>query len=395
MSLFTQVGHNVSPHVVLLGNDPAWIADVRRQAAAMGLGLFDVTSDPEKVLALLSGGFPPVTHLLLQPDCAGALLPELLDLTLGQAAGVTLVLLGAQDPDQIDQMPHAAVMVPHPTADWLVDLLRETADADNAPAPDDALSTADLNMALERSQISARYQPVVRLDTAMPVYLEVLARLDHPELGMLLPDLFVPKIEDAGLSWPFTQAVVNRAFADWSEGRLGSFGLGLAVNFPLDVLLIPDALTWLERRRREAGLPAERISIELTESRPVRELTRLRHATTTLRGMGYQLAIDDVGPELRDYNALLDMSFTALKLDKNLVRESPDSPAANEFLARTIASARKANLTIVAEGVEDADIWRRMKRLGVDQAQGFLIARPLPVSAVALWHRNWCARLNR
>jgi len=68
---------------------------------------------------------------------------------------------------------------------------------------------------------------------------------------------------------------------------------------------------------------------------------------------------------------------------------------ANEFLSKTIASARAANLIIVAEGVEDADIWRRMLRLGVDQAQGFLIARPLPVSAVALWHKNWCARLDR
>ena len=395
MSHFFPVGHNVPPHVVLLGNDPAWIADVKRQAEAIGLPLFEVTSDPEKVLALLSGGFPPVSHLLLQPRCAGSLLPELLDLTLGQTSGVTLVLLGAQDPDQIDQMPNAAVVVSHPTSDWLLKLLRNTDDSSNALAQDEGLTTADLNRALENSRISARYQPVVRLDTAMPVYLEVLARLDHPKLGMLLPDLFVPKIEDAGLSWPFTQAVVNRAFADWSEGKLGSFGLGLAVNFPLDVLLIPDALTWLERRRREAGLPADRISIELTESRPVRELVRLRHATTTLRGMGYQLAIDDVGPELRDYNELLDMNFTALKLDKNLVRESPDSPVANEFLERTIALARKANLTIVAEGVEDADIWRRMLRLGVDQAQGFLIARPLPVSAVALWHRNWCAKLDR
>ena len=389
------IGHNAPLHVVLLGDDPAWITDVQRQAESIGLPRFQVTPDPEKVLALLSGGFPPVSHLLLQPRCAGELLPELLDLTLGQTSGVTLVLLGAPDPAQIDQMPNAAVVVPHPTTDWLVKLLHSADDVSNAVAQDEGLTTADLNKALESSRISARYQPIVRLDTAMPVYLEVLARLDHPKLGMLLPDLFVPKIEDAGLSWPFTQAVVNRAFADWSEGRLGSFGLGLAVNFPLDVLLIPDALTWLERRRREAGLPAERISIELTESRPVRELVRLRHATTTLRGMGYQLAIDDVGPELRDYNELLDMNFTALKLDKNLVRESPDSPAANEFLARTIASARKANLTIVAEGVEDADIWRRMLRLGVDQAQGFLIARPLPVSAVALWHRNWCAKLDR
>ena len=108
------IGHNAPLHVVLLGDDPAWITDVQRQAESIGLPRFQVTPDPEKVLALLSGGFPPVSHLLLQPRCAGELLPELLDLTLGQTSGVTLVLLGAPDPAQIDQMPNAAVVVPHP-----------------------------------------------------------------------------------------------------------------------------------------------------------------------------------------------------------------------------------------------------------------------------------------
>ncbi len=378
----------------MLGTDPVWHDDVQRQALQLGIGQVYETSSAEEVLTLLSGGFPPVSHLLLQPRYAGNLLSELLDLTIGQASGVTLVLLGEPELEDANRMTRTAVYVPHPNEAWLGEVLQDGLPNDGSLAKEE-ISLGELRHALNTSMVSARYQPVVRLDTAMPVSLEVLARLDHPTRGMLLPDLFVPKIEDAGLAWPFTQAVVNRAFADWSDGRLGSFGLGLAINVPLDVLLIPEALTWLEQRRREAGLPSERITIELTESRPVSELARLRHATTTLRGMGYQLAIDDVGPQLRDHHALLDLHFTALKLDKNLVRESPDSNEASAFLARTIESARAANLTIIAEGVEDADIWRRMQRLGVDEAQGFLIARPLPVTALAHWHRNWCTKLDR
>jgi EAL domain-containing protein (putative c-di-GMP-specific phosphodiesterase class I) len=98
---------------------------------------------------------------------------------------------------------------------------------------------------------------------------------------------------------------------------------------------------------------------------------------------------------VRDPKALLDLQFTALKLDKNLVRDSLSSRTAHNFLTRTIESARKADLTIIAEGVEDEAIWREMQRLGVDQAQGFLVARPLPATAVPLWHRDWCARLDR
>jgi EAL domain-containing protein (putative c-di-GMP-specific phosphodiesterase class I) len=381
-------------NVVMLGSDPAWIAAVRMQAAHLGLARVHVAHTPEDVVPLLSGGHPPVTHLLMQPSSAGDMLPELIDLTIDQALGVVLVLLG--DPALLDQflLSQAATHVPHPSPDWLHSVLSERFVRPRAKTDAERPTLAELQEALDSARIVTRYQPVVRLDTGAPVSLEVLARLEHKTRGILLPDLFVPSIEEAGLAWPFTQAVITRAFADWSEGKLGGFGLGLALNFPLDVLLIPDALSWLEERRREVAMPAHRVTIELTESRPVTEIDQLRHAITTLRGMGYQLAIDDVGPELRDHRELLDLPFTALKLDKNLVRESPDSASAAEFLATTIESARAANLTIIAEGVEDAEIWRRMRQLGVDEAQGFLIARPLPVSAVALWHKDWCARLD-
>ncbi len=379
-------------NIVMLGNDPRWIEAVRAQAEHLGLDRVHVAHTPEEVLPLLSGGFPPVSHLLLQPSAAGNMLPELIDLTIGQSFGVVLVLLG--EPAMLDQhlQLQAATLVPSPSPDWLGRVLSERRSRSRRKTDFPRPSVAELQEALNSARIITRYQPVVKLSNGAPVSLEVLARLEHPTRGIMLPDLFVPSIEEAGLAWPFTQAVITRAFADWSEGRLGGFGLGLALNFPLDVLLIPEALTWMEERRRETGIPADRITVELTESRPVSEIVRLRHAIATLRGMGYQLAIDDVGPELRDHRALLDLQFTALKLDKNLVRESVDSISASKFLGKTIESARAANLTIIAEGVEDADIWRRMQLLGVDEAQGFLIARPLPVTALALWYRDWCAR---
>ena len=307
---------------------------------------------PEEVMTLLAGGFPPVSHLLLQPGSAGDLLPELVDMTTGQRTGIALVVLG--EPAPLPDHPSAAAMtfVPAPTQGWLMRVLADGGAERNNISSDDGPTVQELKDALADARIQTRYQPIVRLDNGQPVGLEVLARMEHPRHGILQPDLFVPQIEDAGLAWPLTQAVITCAFADWGDGKLGSFGLTMALNFPLDVLLIPEALTWLEERRRMAGLPAERLMIELTESRPVSELNRLRHAISTLRGLGYHLAIDDVGPELRDHQALLDLQFTALKLDKELVRESPDSPAAAAFLTRTIASARAANLTIIAEGVK-------------------------------------------
>ena len=263
-----------------------------------------------------------------------------------------------------------------------------------AVKPDHPLTLQELREALSDSHIHTRYQPIVRVADHRPVGLEVLARLEHPTRGTLPPNLFVPPIEDAGLAWPLTKAVVRRAFADWNEGGLGLQGLWLALNFPIDVLLDAAALDWVERHRLAAGVPADRLIIELTESRPVTRIDELRAAIERLRGIGYGLAIDDVGPDIRDHRALLDLPFTHLKLDKELVRESQDSPTSQDFLLRTIEAARSASLAVVAEGVEDHEIWARMKALEVNEAQGFLIARPLPAVAVPIWHRDWHSRHN-
>lgn len=244
-------------------------------------------------------------------------------------------------------------------------------------------------MALANDWITARYQPVVRMTDRVPVALEVLARLEHPLHGTLPPDLFVPPMEDAGLAWPLTKAVFRRAFCDWRTSGLDRLGLSLALNVPLDVMLLPEALDWLDAECASASIPPPLITIELTESRPLQQLDRLRAAVARLRAAGYSLAIDDVGPTVRDHRELLDLAFSALKLDKDLVRGSATDAAAQDFLLQSVAAARAANMTIIAEGVEDAPVWDRMAALGIELAQGYLIAKPMPAADVHGWFRAW------
>jgi EAL domain-containing protein (putative c-di-GMP-specific phosphodiesterase class I) len=167
--------------------------------------------------------------------------------------------------------------------------------------------------------------------------------------------------------------------------------LVLAFNFPLDVLLRPEALSYLDTVRTEAGIAPGRVVVELTESSPLAGLTKLCEAIQRLRALGYGIAIDDVGPGLRDHRGLLGLGFTELKLDMALVRDALVDPGAQEFLAEAIEAATAAGLTVTAEGVEDEATWQRMRAIGVDRVQGYLISRPLPVAAVLPWHREWCA----
>ncbi len=247
----------------------------------------------------------------------------------------------------------------------------------------------ELREALAAARIRTRFQPIVAVSDRAPVALEVLARLEHPIRGIVSPDLFVPQYEAAGLAWPMTDAVVRRAFAEWTDIGLDRFGMSIALNLPLDVLLIPEALRRLDQQRQEAGIPATSVTIELTESRPLSRLADLHIATARLRRIGYELAIDDVGPDVRDHRDLLALPFSVLKLDKDVVQDSLLCPQARHFVTTAITAARAAGMLVVAEGVSDEALWTHIAALGIDHAQGFLVGRPIPASSVSAWHADW------
>jgi EAL domain-containing protein (putative c-di-GMP-specific phosphodiesterase class I) len=254
------------------------------------------------------------------------------------------------------------------------------------------MDLAELRAALGGTMIENRYQPIVGMADRRVIGLEALARLNHPQRGTLMPDRFVPQIEDAGLGAELTDLVSARAFADMVEPWLVGHGIRMSVNFPLDVLLEDAALQRLEAQRAACGVPAGRIVIELTESRPVEDFPVLRRSLERLRALGYGAAIDDAGPAVPRLKELLDLPFTSLKLDKALVTDMTASAAAHDSVAATIEQGKRCGLTVVAEGVESVAVWDRMRTLGVDEAQGFLVARPLPLAAVPMWSEDWLGR---
>ena len=255
--------------------------------------------------------------------------------------------------------------------------------------PGAAIDLADLRAALDGAMIETRYQPIIRMADREPVGLEALARLAHPTLGTLLPDQFVPQMEDAGLAARLTELVSAQVFADLASPLLATSNITISLNFPLDVLLHDASLRLLEQQRVGSGIPAQRLIIELTESQPVQDMATLRHALDHLRGLGYGVAIDDVGPAVPRFRPMLDLPFTSLKLDKELVKQVDVSPQIRDFLAATVVEAKQHGLSVVAEGVETQVIWDTMLGMGADYAQGFLAARPLPLVAVPIWLQAW------
>lgn len=368
--------------VLLVSDDPRWTASVREAVAAEG-GIVETVSARAAVARLASTG-PHLSHVLVDENDAEGLLATLTELTSDSASeAVMLVVLAAGAGSRTNviasadrQSIAASLAVRHFPA------------ARNEPT----LPTVELLEVVTGSMIETRYQPIVRIADRVTMAVEVLARLNHPMHGTVTPDWFVPRFEDAGLSFTLTDQVSTRALADLGSPEFSGLGLAMALNYPLKVLSHPEAAAILDERRESLGLTPDQLQIELTESRPVEDFAALGRSLDHLRALGYRISIDDVGPAVKNLDRLLTLPFTGLKLDKGIVRLIGTQGPGASIAPRVFDKAVARGLTVVAEGVETREMWDRLRALGVQEAQGFFIARPLPAAAVPVWLEAWHAR---
>jgi EAL domain-containing protein (putative c-di-GMP-specific phosphodiesterase class I) len=370
-------------NLLLLVQDEAW-----RNTAMQNAGRSTpvaVARSPEDAVQQILRAHEPFSHVLVEPGFADGWLPEIANVIARYADTTSLVLLGEETPFSTGIEGIRALS---PT-----DLLH-LIQADPSVVLADFLTPADIVTAFDAGQVDCQFQPIVRLTDGKPVGLEALARLEHPQRGTLTPDTFIPQIETAGLSMRLTELVVQAALHGIEPGFLERNSMFLTINLPLDVLLLPDALSLIETYRHETGIDIRNILIELTESRPVFDIPVLNDALLRWREVGYHLAIDDLGPEMVNQTDLFDLPFHVVKLDKTIVLRSRDNQLAQRYIQRTVANAQARSLRIIAEGIEDGPLWVRMRDLGVDYAQGFLIARPMRATALEDWLKSWDARLR-
>ena len=372
--------------VLLLSSDPAWAVAARLAIDRSAGETLELAESPKDALNRLVRPTHEFSHLLLEPDAAGPYVRDLLGVTSGEAGSqVELILLGAAEGFAGRRnMPHAV------KPGDLAGKLHPVTPAAAASRPH--LSASDIAVAFSPGDVECRFQPIVRLADRVPVGMEALARLRHADHGTIGPDQFIPQIERAGLSLRLTEAVAQGALADVDPAFLEQHNLFVTINLPLDVLLFPESLARIDAHRARFGIPTKRILIELTESRPVRDIPALATAVDRWRTGGYSVAIDDMGPEMMNQLDLFDLPFEVVKLDKEIVLRSEHDPLARRYLQRTIDNATRRNLKVIAEGIENEVMWNRMLDLGVQYAQGFLIARALPASALPAWLEGWVAQ---
>jgi diguanylate cyclase (GGDEF)-like protein len=235
----------------------------------------------------------------------------------------------------------------------------------------------DLTLAIGTTQIFAHYQPLVRLSDGSVESVEALVRWQHPEYGMIAPVDFIGMTEQTDLIGPLTEAMLRT-----SMGELMTFGPSmpkLCVNIAARSLQDRQFATQVIDIIEEVGFPADRLEIEVTERDIVTNSERSALTLARLRAHGVRIAIDDFGTGYSSFLTLRDLRADRLKIDQQFTSNMVDSPADRLIVAKVIEIAHLLGLDVVAEGVESSAVWSQLGELGCDVAQGFAIARPMPL----------------
>jgi diguanylate cyclase (GGDEF)-like protein len=256
---------------------------------------------------------------------------------------------------------------------------------DPVQAGGDRLRTMEeLRTALTGDEIVVFLQPQVDLRSGRVVGAEALVRWQHPTRGLLTPADLLPAAEQAGLLGPLTDRVIELALTAarrWWPDQPVAVSVNLTAANVTD-LDLPSKVSAALRRH---GLPARALTLELVEDTLMADPERGRTVLGDLRRLGIRTSIDDYGTGYSSLAYLRNLPADELKLDRSLTADVDRDPRAVAIVRHTVALAHELGLSLLAEGVEDAATGAVLAELGCDLAQGYAIARPMPVDEFLVW----------
>ena len=237
----------------------------------------------------------------------------------------------------------------------------------------------DLRRGMERQEFCLYYQPIVSLVTGQIVGFEALVRWNHPERGLVSPNVFIPVAEETGLInalglWIFDEACRQLAF--W-RSRFPKLPLIMNVNLSAVQLKQGNLIEQIEKTTWSMDILQGGLKLEITESCLLETDRELLKMLRQLKALGMRLCIDDFGTGYSSLSRLHEFPIDTLKIDRSFVKRL-DAGNGNAEIVRTIIMlARNLELDVVAEGIETTTQLNRLQFFGCELAQGYLFSRPV------------------
>jgi diguanylate cyclase (GGDEF)-like protein/PAS domain S-box-containing protein len=254
----------------------------------------------------------------------------------------------------------------------------------NTVASERLLLETQLRAALERQEFSLVYQPQLNLVTGALIGIEALARWNHPDRGLVLPEKFIPLAEETGLIVPLGAWVIEtacRQAAAWSVAGMPPvrMSVNLSAHQLRDRSLVHHVADTLDR----TGLPADRLELEITESAMATNSEQSIEVLRSLRDLGVRLAVDDFGAGFSSLAYLKRLPISRLKIDRSFVMDMEHSANDVAIAHGIVALANTMGLSVTAEGIETPAQLDILKSFGCGEGQGFLFSRPVAAAELA------------
>ena len=248
---------------------------------------------------------------------------------------------------------------------------------------------SELRHAVEHGELRLFLQPKIALDSDRVVAAEALVRWQHPQRGLVPPMSFIPFAEQTGFVRQLTLWMFEEVARIWAGLQSEAQPMRIAINLSTRDLLDLEFPAKLDVLLARHQVPSSAFCLEITESAIMDDPQRAEQTLNRLSASGFKLSIDDFGTGYSSLAYLKRLPVDELKIDKSFVMgmEKDDDDA--KIVRSTIDLAHNLGLSVVAEGVENALIWDKLKALSCDEAQGYFISKPVPVSDFVAWRARW------
>jgi diguanylate cyclase (GGDEF)-like protein len=250
----------------------------------------------------------------------------------------------------------------------------------------------ELRLAQERNELSLAFQPKIDLHDGRVAHVEALLRWDHPQLGRIHPEEFIPLAEHSGLISLVTRYVIDEALRQSSPWMQQGLIQGVAINLsPLDLLdrALPG---YVQERLSAHGVDAMRLVLEVTETTVMRDIVASLDTMRRLRALGVRLSIDDFGTGHSSLAHLRSLPVDEIKIDKSFILALRGDDEDAVIVRSAIEIGHNMGLSVIAEGVEDAHSLEILQALKCDMVQGYLFSPPLPAKEFVAWYDSYVHR---
>jgi diguanylate cyclase (GGDEF)-like protein len=243
----------------------------------------------------------------------------------------------------------------------------------------------DLRKAIAAQELRLYYQPKAEMQTGLVKGVEALVRWQHPTLGFIPPDQFIPLAEQTGLIEPLTHWVVETAIEQCRHWLDGGLELRVAVNLSMRNLRDTNLPDTIESLLAQHGVPPHLLCCEITESAVMGDAEHTLQVLNRLFALGVRIAIDDYGTGYASLSYLKRLPADELKIDRAFVQHMTTDRADQAIVRSTVNMAHSLGIHVVAEGVEDQATWDLLETLRCDIAQGYYLSRPIPAQDLERW----------